>query len=122
MKYQDLSKTIRLERFQGPITGLDEGTYALKWLDEHPEERPKKIVTEKEFEQAIAEIKELSLRDRYRELLSRFGTTIVPDPVPTNFDRLKLLMIQAQDGGMSPDSAAEWLDFNGVKAPGGSDE
>lgn len=125
MRYIDLAPTIKHDRTRGPITGLDGESYALKWLDDHPDQAPdvasERTATEKEFEQAIAEVRELSLRDRYRELLSRFGVTIVPDPEPepTNLQLLTQAIRDWEEGRGIDRILARHLDALGVKAPGG---
>lgn len=70
-----------------------------------------------------------AIRDGVTASLSRLGIEVVPDPVPSNAERLAKMLRQAWDRTTpfeSPTEQAEglavWLDDRGVTAPGGDDD
>ena len=54
------------------------------------------------------------------DFLEAIGITVVPDPEPTNEERLRGLLKQSPV--QSIDAWAAYLNDNGVRAPGGDDE
>lgn len=65
----------------------------------------------------------------FDEALERLGFTVVPDPEPTNAEKLepfvKQIIADVRLNGYNAESAAYWagrFDVAGVKAPGGDDE
>ena len=69
-----------------------------------------------------------AIRDGVTASLSRLGIEVVPDPVPSNAERLAKMLRQAWDRTTpfeSPTAQAEglavWLDDRGVTAPGGEE-
>lgn len=73
----------------------------------------KSIVTESEFYDAW------NSRLSYLETLTEvFGITVVPDPEPTNAEKIIELMGKAP-ASLNRRDLAKWLDEAGVKAPGG---
>lgn len=91
---------------------------ALRWLDEHPEAVPsppaKPAITESEIAKAFG--------PEYvawaRMCLARIGVTVVPDPEPTNVERLRALYMEWEREGPRTLAFAEWMDIRGVTAPG----
>ena len=67
-----------------------------------------------------------AIRDGVTASLSRLGIEVVPDPVPTNAERLAALMYEADEKDHSSvpggwEHVAEFLDRAGVTAPGGEE-
>ena len=68
-----------------------------------------------------------AIRDGVTASLSRLGIEVVPDPVPTNAERLAALMYEADEKDHSSvpggwEHVAEFPDRAGVTAPGGDDD
>lgn len=115
-RYYDLFAEIsRMMMPQDERVGI---AIALHWLDRHPDQVPGRTITESEFHEVADAHRNGGLG--WRDLADSLGITVVPDPEPTNLDWLKKFMTEIQKDGMSPDSAAEWLDARGVRA--GSDD
>ena len=97
----------------------------LKWLDEHPDRAPARTITESELIQLWQVTVEGRNIDDFAQELKDNGITVVPDPEPTNRDRLQGWLVEfaernASCGGERGDCGlAEFLDAHGVKAPGG---
>lgn len=97
----------------------------LKWLDEHPDRAPARTITESELIQLWQVTVEGRNIDDFAQELKDNGITVVPDPEPTNRDRLQGWLVEfaernASCGGERGDcDLAEFLDAHGVKAPGG---
>lgn len=124
-KYIDLTDTI--SRDNGTLT-----VYAwrvLKWLDEHPDQVPGPTITKsisRELFEALGD-RLLTLADFEKVLHATTGTTVTPDPEPTNAQSIDKLLtefdnLNASCGGEHGDhDLAEFLTARGVKAPGGDD-
>lgn len=98
---------------------------ALRYLDSHPERVPGWTMTQSEF-YSIADDSYDEDRTRYqndRDLLSRFGITVIPEP--TNAEKLAIYLGLHDLDAITNDGVAEFarqLDADGVKAPGDDDE
>ena len=106
----------------------------LHWLDEHPESVPatpaKPTITEKQRRQLEADYHSES-PPSFEHWLIEFGVTVVPDPYPTNAERLTDVIetewLRHSRGIVIEDKAdcrimADLLDEAGVTAPGGEDD
>ena len=99
---------------------------ALAWLDDHPDQAPGRTITES----GVTEVFEASKSGRggTRTALVRQGVTVVPDPEPTNAERLVEMIrgngYDIRHNGNRSGSVALALDLDarGVKAPGGDDD
>lgn len=92
---------------------------ALHWLDEHPEAVPGRTITESQADRLWYDANN-SIRDAWSSSLANEGITVVPDPEPTNAERLEALIDGHVSPGITPRSLAEWLDGYGVQAPKGA--
>ena len=121
-KYEDLADRIA-EDFP-PMTGPDIAT--LRWLDAHPDQAPGRTITESEFKAGFGIYSE----PWAREVLIGFGITVVPDPEPTNAEKIEQLLWsinkehegECLEGEAAVRAWSEALDEAGVKAPGGDDD
>lgn len=114
-KFEDLFPTIRDdEPFEFTRAELNGVRVALRWLDEHPDRAPGRTITE-------SELKDLS-HDYYSSgrsvdaILSRLGVIVVPDPEPTNAEKLEAALRRCNYAG-GPEYIAQQLDEAGVTAP-----
>ena len=103
---------------------------ALRWLDEHSDQAPGRTITESRY-RALTDSDPEEYRSGFSDGFFFAGGCIVPDPEPTNAEKLEALLegdnINAQwalrDGGvMFARELAHALDDAGVKAPGASDD
>ena len=114
MKFIDLYDPI-MEHFDK--AGAD-AKDVLEWLDDHPGQVPGRTITE-------SESKDLFNTARrglgyWPDALERTCITVVPDPEPTNAEKLNSIITEW--GGFARDPGfGEWLDSCGVKAPGGDE-
>lgn len=116
-KYIDLA-----ERIIGNVeacSDYDNGVAdALRWLDEHPEAVPGRTITESRIAKAFgAEYVAWA-----RMCLARIGITVVPDPEPTNAEKLADYVRQINRTAMSAEECGKWLDAKGVQAPKGDEQ
>ena len=120
-KYIDLAGTIieDLHLTESEASGVDA---AMRWLQMRPGTWPGRTITESQIAEAFGDEYHYWAKRR----LSRIGITVVPDPEPTNRDRLQGWLVEfaernASCGGERGDcDLAEFLDAHGVKAPEGS--
>lgn len=126
-KYEDLyGPMINDETFDLTMIERMGALVALQWLDQNPDQVPGRTITE-------SELKDLS-HDYYSSarsidaILSRLNITVVPDPKPTNVERLVEIIrengydIRHNGNRSGPVALALELDSRGVKAPGGEDD
>lgn len=93
-KFEDLFPTIRDdEPFEFTRAELNGVRVALRWLDEHPDRAPGRTMTESE----VVEVFEASKSGggATRTALIRHGIKVVPDPAPTNVEKLVELIREA---------------------------
>lgn len=115
-KYIDLGRRIA-DNLGKPwvSTGMAD---VLRWLDRNPEQVPGRTMTESEISKAFG--------PEYvawaRLCLARIGITVVPDPEPTNVERLRALYMEWEREGPRTLAFAEWMDIRGVTAPGDDDD
>ena len=97
---------------------------ALRWLDEHPDQVPGRTITESEAREAWHRACNENDGTIYERFAKAIGITVVPDPEPTNAERLTGLIENAvhSPAWASAEALADYLDDNGVKALGGDDE
>ena len=96
---------------------------ALEYLDEHPGQAPGRTITESQIAEAFGDEYHYWAKRR----LSRIGITVVPDPEPTNAEKLAKEILASFnkcefDLESSFEQLAKALDARGVKAPGGDDD
>lgn len=117
-KYEDLHEPIiNDETFYMTAFERLGAKIALQWLDEHPDQVPGRTMTESEIAKAFG----TEYVAWARLCLARIGITVVPDPEPTNAEKIIELMGKAP-ASLNRRDLAKWLDEAGVKAPGGDDD
>ena len=95
---------------------------ALEYFDEHPGQAPGRTITESQIAEAFGDEYHYWAKRR----LSRIGITVVPDPEPTNAEKLAKEILASFnkcefDLESSFEQLAKALDARGVKAPGGDE-
>lgn len=124
-KYIDLGRRIADDlRKPWASTGMAD---VLRWLDEHPDQVPGRTITESAFLEACEyedQTHRASSPHTYAErVMFALGVTVVPDPEPTNTEKLKdLIWDEGRVSGRRAQALAEYLDCLGVKAPGGDND
>lgn len=108
---------------------IDKGVagYVLRCLDEyaaeHPDQVPGRTIMESELSWRLANVPPYADKAVWlRAVLNILDITVVPDPEPTNAEKLADYVRQMDLAPMSPKECGKWLDEQGVKAPGGDDE
>lgn len=125
-KYIDLAERVKRERDLGPITGLDGETYALKWLDDHPGQVPGRTITRTGYNDILKDAVKTSGYDDddwergFCTGLTVGGVKIVPDPEPTNAEKLESFVEAWNSGQRGFTDLGSFLDFHGVKVGGES--
>ena len=123
-KYIDLTEEIW--RADEGRTSFGSVSMVLAYLDERPDQVPGRTITESEAWDIAGRtfhrwgsVEELAshLRGTFRQL----GITVVPEPEPTNAEKLEQLYSNWSQSNLNP-PFGEWADSVGVKAPGGDDE
>ena len=129
-KYMDLYETIADDMLIRPDE-VSVSRCVLEWLDEHPDQVPGRTITASEFDEAVESCVTEDATVPTHTFAARLGVVCVPDPEPTNAEKLEALLeggdINAQwglrgGGVMFARELAHALDEAGVKAPGGDDE
>lgn len=110
-KYIDLYETVSDDMFIRPDE-VSVSRCVLEWLDEHPDQVPKRTITESQIAEAFGDEYHYWAKRR----LSRIGITVVPDPEPTNAEKLERIWA---DWDPTREGVWEFFDRRGVKAPGG---
>ncbi len=114
MSKQELAR--RIVRDMGydyqTVRNIIDGIAFEGWLHD-PDQVPGRTITESEISKAFG--------PEYvawaRMCLARIGITVVPDPEPTNAERLEAALLEAWDGHRSMSDVADLLDLKGVTAP-----
>lgn len=91
----------------------------LSWLDDHPGQVPGRTITESELGDLAR------THESIRHLVGMLGITVIPDPEPTNFEKLTIYLGLHDLDAITQAGVADFarqLDADGVKAPGGDDE
>ena len=118
-KYIDLEERIKRDRDLS-LTGLDRVTYTLRWLDRNPDQVPGRTITESDYRE-LTDSCSVNYQVGFSDGFFLAGGRIVPDPEPTNAERIEAILNSA-----SPEASrkllALFLDLQGVKAPGGNDD
>ena len=73
-------------------------------------------MTESEYERVLAGVNE-DYATGYIDAVNTFGIEVIPDPEPTNTERLEEILKEVWTPIESARTFAEWLDSNGVTAP-----
>lgn len=95
---------------------------ALRWLDEHSDQAPGRTITESRY-RALTDSDPEEYRSGFSDGFFFAGGCIVPDPEPTNAEKLNSLYGEwADDPSPTKLALGEWLELRGVKAPGASDD
>ena len=120
-KYIDLRG--KIAEAGAPGVGFNAIRKVLEWLDDHPEQAPKRTMTI--TEQQLIQLWQVTVEGRniddFTQELKDNGITVVPDPEPTNAEQIAEIIGKV---GSFPSwerrLLAEGLDKAGVKAPEGS--
>lgn len=79
--------------------------------------RPNRVtITERRFNARTRLLSDYE-QQAYKSGLEDAGATIIPDPEPTNYDRLKTFVANSYEHGWTPTQVAAYLDHSGVTAP-----
>lgn len=118
-KYIDLAK--RISDYTRTISldvhmGVRE---ALAYLDMFPDQVPGRTITESEFRKLYLGVPPYKDYLSYAKALAMsLGITVVPDPEPTNAEKLRaMLEVWTDEYDGSPETFTDYLDRMGVKAP-----
>ncbi len=114
-KYIDLKEELAHSVVVG--AGITAIRNILEWLDDHPDQVPGRTITESDLSEAVANSSQWTDEGFGRDVLSHFGIEVVPDPEPTNAERLETALLEAWDGHRSMSDVADLLDLKGVRAP-----
>ena len=115
-KYEDLTDAISSE--SGVTSG--DAWSVLCWLDRNPDQVPGRTITASR-KREVAQRLEFDPRYSFDEMVHDFGLVSVPDPEPTNAEKLEALLREAEAAPMSVTNRARWMDAQGVRAPGGDE-
>lgn len=114
-KYEDLHDQIVADKTFDLTTSERLGAkIALQWLDQNRDQVPGRTITESQIAEAFGDEYHYWAKRR----LSRIGITVVPDPEPTNAEKLELIWA---DWDPTREGVWEFFDRRGVKAPGGDE-
>ena len=99
---------------------------ALRWLDEHSDQAPGRTITESRY-RALTDSDPEEYRSGFSDGFFFAGGCIVPDPEPTNAEKLAKEILASFnkcefDFESSFEQLAKALDARGIKAPGGDDD
>ena len=123
-KYIDLKDEIRKDSAINAHVGI---VTALRWLDTHPDQVPGRTITESEYSTVVEWAKTYALNGwKGRTVLAGVGITVIPDPDPTNAEKLGAIIAEKfrLEYRGDPNDAlgiGKYLDERGVKAPGGDE-
>lgn len=122
-KYIELADPILAEADNSNTTSFCLGVRnALYWLDAHPDQVPGLTITESELSEAAENSSRWTDEGVGRDVLSHFGIEVVPDPEPTNAEKINEAY-DVWDRDPQDLTFGEYLDRLGwVKAPGGDDD
>ena len=119
-KYEDLHEPmVNDETFYLTPAERVGALVALQWLDQHPDQVPGRTITESEFKHAARRNQMGDSFGCYEGFLDDLGITVVPDPEPTNAEKLELIWA---DWDPTREGVWEFFDRRGVKAPGADDD
>ena len=128
-KYIDLARPILAEADNSNTTTFCLGVReALYWLDDHPDHVPRRTITEGEFDELVDALHQNWATPEYfsgvlSDALIDHGITVIPDPEPTNAEKLKAVLDAIGDSTDGyREHLARNLDEAGVKAPGADDD
>ena len=117
-KYEDLHDQIVADKTFDLTTSERLGAkIALQWLDQNRDQVPGRTITESQIAEAFGDEYHYWAKRR----LSRIGITVVPDPEPTNAEKINEAY-DVWDRDPQDLTFGEYLDRLGwVKAPGGDE-
>lgn len=118
-KYIDLAPEI--EGLLDPMEVRAGIRVGLSWLDSHPDQVPGQTITESEYDRQT-DPQSNDFVVGFDRAMALFGNGVVPDPEPTNAEKLEMLFADLMKCQMTYKQAAAQMDMLGVKAPGGDDE
>ena len=113
-----------------PEPSLGNGRYvagirdALNWLDEHPDQVPGRTITASEFDEAVESCITEDATVPPHTFAARLGVVCVPDPEPTNEERLDADLSDwyAKNEDARPTLTEHLIERGWVKAEGGEHE
>ena len=125
MKFIDLRDEIveELHLTESEASGVDA---AMRWLQMRPGTWPGRTITEQQLIQLWQVTVEGRNIDDFAQELKDNGITVVPDPEPTNAEKIEALINESEfrpigyHGVTAASALAHELDKAGVKAPEGS--
>ena len=88
----------------------------LEWLDEHPDRAPGRTITASEFDEAVESCVTEDATVPPHTFAARLGVVCVPDPEPTNAEKLEQLHQNWSQSDRNP-PFGEWADSVGIQAP-----
>lgn len=120
-KYIDLIGHIT-ERLDVPCGNIRLGIHeALAYLDRYPDQVPGRTITQSDYQKIIDETS-VSYGVGFTDGFHQAGGSVIPDPVPTNAEKLEALLREAETAPMSVTNRARWMDAQGVVAPEDDDD
>lgn len=125
MNKQELIEKIAGKRYcsTDTVAMILESIDAEGWLHD-PDQVPGRTITEGELSRKLANVPPYADNAVWlRAVLNALGITVVPDPEPTNAEKLAGLLSECM-GDVHDDrqSIADFLDARGVKVSGGNDD
>ncbi|MFE1082465.1 hypothetical protein [Brevibacterium sediminis] len=119
-KYIELKPQIASDYALVGATAVQGGVgIALEWLDRHPDQVPGRTITESRVKEKLLR-RGIEFVNGWPAAMIELGATVIPDPEPTNFERLEDLVDQWRKGPQYK-TLTQYLDDCGVKAPGGDE-
>ena len=113
-KYTDLTEEIW--RTDGGRTSLGSVEMVLDYLDTNPDRVPGRTITASEFDEAVESCVTEDATVPPHTFAARLGVVCVPDPEPTNAEKLEQLHQNWSQSDRNP-PFGEWADSVGIQAP-----
>ena len=114
-KYIDLLRRIR-EEVNYDDDAILTIAAVLKWLDRNPDQAPGRTITASEFDEAVESCVTEDATVPPHTFAARLGVVCVPDPEPTNAEKLEQLHQNWSQSDRNP-PFGEWADSVGIQAP-----
>ena len=114
-KYTDLADKIS-DALEPGLAGYAYIRNALRWLDTNPDQVPGRTITASEFDEAVESCVTEDATVPPHTFAARLGVVCVPDPEPTNAEKLEQLHQNWSQSDRNP-PFGEWADSVGIQAP-----